>query len=183
MTQTVATEAPHALRIGAGLLDPRMLLTQLPAACGKLNPRTTMRNPVMFVVEVGAALSTVLAAVHPSAFAWLIVVWLWATAVFANLAEAVAEGRGKAQAASLRRSRQETTARLLVDGAERPTPAAALKVDDRVVCEAGDLIPSDGDVIEGIASVDESSITWGSGGSTWRPIGCGRRRARGRTSG
>ena len=113
-------------RVGAGLLDPRMLVTQLPAACAKLDPRTMMRNPVMFVVEVGAALSTVLAVVHPSTFAWLIVVWLWATVVFANLAEAVAEGRGKAQAATLRRSRQETTARLLVDGVEHPAPAAAL---------------------------------------------------------
>jgi K+-transporting ATPase ATPase B chain len=158
-TQTVAPEGPHAPRVGAGLLDPRMLLTQLPAACAKLDPRTMVKNPVMFVVEVGAVLSTGLAIAHPSAFAWLIVVWLWATVVFANLAEAVAEGRGKAQAASLRRSRQETTARLLVDGTEKPTPAAALKVDDRVVCEAGDLIPSDGDVVEGIASVDESAIT------------------------
>ncbi len=105
-----------------------MLVTQLPAACAKLDPRAMMRNPVMFVVEVGAALSTALAVVQPSAFAWLIVVWLWATVVFANLAEAVAEGRGKAQAASLRRSRQETTARLLVDGVEQPTPAAALEV-------------------------------------------------------
>ena len=93
------------------------------------------------------------------AFAWLIVVWLWATVVFANLAEAVAEGRGKAQAESLRRSRQETNARLIGDGPERLVPSADLKVDDRVVCEAGDLIPSDGDVIEGIASVDESAIT------------------------
>ncbi len=156
---TLAHPGSPQTRVGAGLLDPRMLVTQLPAACAKLDPRTMMRNPVMFVVEVGAALSTVLAVVHPSTFAWLIVVWLWATVVFANLAEAVAEGRGKAQAATLRRSRQETTARLLVDGVEHPTPAAALQVDDLVVCEAGDVIPSDGDVIEGIASVDESAIT------------------------
>ena len=85
--------------------------------------------------------------------------WLWATVVFANLAEAVAEGRGKAQAAALRRSRQETNARLIADGGERLVPSADLKVDDLVVCEAGDLIPSDGDVVEGIASVDESAIT------------------------
>src|SRR4029077_5075498 len=85
-TQTVAPEAPHgAPRVGAGLLDPRMLVTQLPAACAKLDPRTMMRNPVMFVVEVGAALSTGLAIAHPSAFGWLIVIWLWATAIFANL--------------------------------------------------------------------------------------------------
>ncbi len=162
--QMVAPETPEPTqvgvhRVGAGLLDARMLVTQLPAACAKLDPRTMMRNPVMFVVEVGAALSTVLAVVHPSTFAWLIVVWLWVTAVFANLAEAVAEGRGKAQAAALRRSRQETNARLIADGGERLVPSADLKVDDLVVCEAGDVIPSDGDVIEGIASVDESAIT------------------------
>jgi potassium-transporting ATPase ATP-binding subunit len=154
-----APESPQLHRVGGGLLDVRMLVTQLPAACAKLNPRTMMRNPVMFVVEVGAALSTLLAVVHPSTFAWLTVIWLWVTVIFANLAEAVAEGRGKAQAATLRRSRQHTNARLLVDGSERSVPATDLMVDDRVVCEAGDLIPSDGDVIEGIASVDESAIT------------------------
>ena len=159
-TQTVVPQTPGAAaQVGAGLLDPRMLLTELPEACKKLNPRNMMRNPVMFVVEVGAALSTALAITHPSAFSWLIVIWLWATVIFANLAEAVAEGRGKAQAASLRRSRQETHARVLGTDGERAVPAAELKVDDRVVCEAGDLIPSDGDVIEGIASVDESAIT------------------------
>ncbi len=158
MTDLAHPGSPNA-RVGAGLLDVRMLVTQLPAALAKLDPRLMWRSPVMFVVEVGAALTTALAIAHPSVFAWLIVAWLWATVVFANLAEAVAEGRGKAQAASLRRSRQETTARLLVDGEERPTPAAALQVGDRVVCEAGDLIPSDGDVVEGIASVDESAIT------------------------
>jgi len=143
MTDLAHPGTPNA-RVGAGLLDVRMLVTRLPAACAKLDPRMMTRNPVMFVVEVGAALSTVLAVVNPSAFAWMVVVWLWATVIFANLAEAVAEGRGKAQAASLRRSRQETTARLLVDGVERPTPAAALKVDDRVVCEVGDVIPDYG---------------------------------------
>jgi K+-transporting ATPase ATPase B chain len=158
-TRTVAPETPQLHRVGAGLLDARMLVTQLPAACAKLKPRTMMRNPVMFVVEVGAALATGLAFSDSSAFAWLTVVWLWATVVFANLAEAVAEGRGKAQAATLRRSRQETNARLLADGAERRVPAAELKVGDQVVCEAGDPIPSDGDVVEGIASVDESAIT------------------------
>jgi K+-transporting ATPase ATPase B chain len=136
-----------------------MLVTQLPAACAKLNPRTMMRTPVMFVVEVGAVLTTALAVAHSSVFAWLIVVWLWATVVFANLAEAVAEGRGKAQAASLRRTQEHTNARLLTDEAVRLVPAVELKVGDCVVCEAGDVIPSDGDVVEGIASVDESAIT------------------------
>ncbi|HLZ38031.1 MAG TPA: potassium-transporting ATPase subunit KdpB [Mycobacteriales bacterium] len=152
--------APVIRRVGGGLLDPRMLLTQLPAAVRKLDPRTMACNPVMFVVEVGAALTTVLAVRHSGVFAWLIVAWLWATAVFANLAEAVAEGRGKAQAETLRRARRDTTARRLTgDGAEERVPAADLRVGDRVVCEAGDLIPSDGDVLEGIASVDESAIT------------------------
>ena len=158
-TQTVAPQGPSTTRVGTGLLDVRMLVTQLPAACAKLDPRSLVRNPVMFVVEVGAVLTTVLAIVDPSVFAALVVVWLWATVIFANLAEAVAEGRGKAQAASLRRARQETNARLLVDEGERQVSAAELKVTDCVVCEAGDVIPSDGDVVEGIASVDESAIT------------------------
>jgi K+-transporting ATPase ATPase B chain len=159
MTIHAVAPGSPAPQVGAGLLDVGMLLTQLPAACAKLDPRVMARNPVMFVVEVGAALSTALAVWHSSTFAWLIVVWLWATVVFANLAEAVAEGRGKAQAATLRRSRQETQARLLVDGTETLVPSSDLTVGDRVVCEAGDLIPSDGDVVEGIASVDESAIT------------------------
>ena len=97
-------------------------------------------------------------------FAWLIVVWLWLTVLFANLAEAVAEGRGKAQADALRRAKTDTVARRLVDrddftGAEEPVPAPQLRQGDRVVCEAGDIIPGDGDVIDGIASVDESAIT------------------------
>ena len=156
-----AGESPRG--IGGGLLDPRMLLTELPAAVRKLAPRTMARTPVMFVVEVGAALTTVLAVVHPSLFAWLIVAWLWATAVFANLAEAVAEGRGRAQAETLRRARQETSARRLDAGngagTEERVAAADLRVGDLVVCEAGDVIPSDGDVVDGIASVDESAIT------------------------
>ena len=92
-------------------------------------------------------------------FGWLIVAWLWLTVLFANLAEAVAEGRGKAQAAALRRAKTDTVARRLVDGAEQPVPAPQLRQGDVVVCEAGDVIPGDGDVIEGIASVDESAIT------------------------
>jgi K+-transporting ATPase ATPase B chain len=118
----------------------------------------------MFLVEIGAVFTTVIAIANPSVFAWLIVVWLWLTVVFANLAEAVAEGRGKAQADALRRAKTDTVARRLVDpdklsGAEEPVPAPMLRQGDRVVVEAGDLIPGDGDVIEGIASVDESAIT------------------------
>ena len=94
-----------------------MLLTSLPDALRKLDPRVMVRNPVMFVVEVGAVFSTVFAVTDSSAFAWAVVAWLWLTVVFANLAEAVAEGRGKAQAATLRRAKTETTAHL-VDGTE-----------------------------------------------------------------
>ncbi len=120
----------------------------------------------MVVVEVGSVWTTVLAVIHPTVFAWSITVWLWLTVVFANLAEAVAEGRGKAQAATLRRSRQETTARRLtgwtpgaVGVEEAEVPATRLRLGDVVVVEAGQIVPGDGDVVEGIASVDESAIT------------------------
>jgi K+-transporting ATPase ATPase B chain len=108
--------------------------------------------------------TTVIAIATPSVFAWLIVIWLWLTSLFANLAEAVAEGRGKAQADALRRAKTDTVARRLIDranwtGGEEPVPAPELRQGDRVVCEAGDVIPGDGDVIDGIASVDESAIT------------------------
>ena len=147
-------------RVQAGLLDPKMLLTCLPDALRKLDPRVMLRNPVMFVVEVGAVLSTVLAVTDPSVFSWSVVVWLWLTVVFANLAEAVAEGRGKAQAATLRRAKTETVARRLrTDGVEESVRAPELQLGDRVVVEAGQLIPGDGDVVEGVASVDESAIT------------------------
>src|ERR1700754_4191923 len=91
-------------RIQGGLLDPKMVWKSLPDALRKLNPRTLWRNPVMFIVEIGAAWSTVLAVIDPSWFAWLMVAWLWLPAIFANLAEAVAEGRGKAQAETLRKT-------------------------------------------------------------------------------
>ena len=137
-----------------------MLLTSLPDAVRKLDPRIMVRNPVMFVVEVGAVFSTVSALTTPSAFAWWVVVWLWLTVMFANLAEAVAEGRGKAQAATLRRAKTDTTAHRLLD-AERTEDVSAtqLRLGDRVVITAGEVIPGDGDVVDGIASVDESAIT------------------------
>jgi K+-transporting ATPase ATPase B chain len=148
------------MRVQAGLLDPKMLLTSLPDALRKLDPRVMARNPVMFVVEVGAVLSTVLAVTDSSVFSWSVVAWLWLTVLFANLAEAVAEGRGKAQAATLRRAKTETIARRLrADGTEESVPAPQLQLGDRVVVEAGQLIPGDGDVVEGVASVDESAIT------------------------
>ncbi|AGZ41049.1 potassium-transporting ATPase subunit KdpB [Actinoplanes friuliensis] len=147
-------------RVGGGLLDPAQLWRSLPAAVAKLDPRTLWHNPVMLIVEAGAVFTTVLAVTDPSVLAWLVTVWLWLTVVFANLAEAVAEGRGKAQAAALRRSKQDMVARRLgKGGAEERVPAPELKLGDTVVVEAGETIPGDGDVIEGIASVDESAIT------------------------
>ncbi|MGH3821251.1 MAG: potassium-transporting ATPase subunit KdpB [Pseudonocardiaceae bacterium] len=153
-------------RVSGGLLDPRQLLRSTPDALRKLDPRSQFRNPVMFVVEVGSVLTTLAAIRSPSVFAWVIVVWLWLTVVFANLAEAVAEGRGKAQAETLRRTKRETTARRLVDWhpgepgrAVEEVPGTALRLGDHVVVEAGQIIPGDGDVVEGIASVDESAIT------------------------
>jgi K+-transporting ATPase ATPase B chain len=165
---TVPTPTPKPRRVGGGLLDPKQLWKSTPDALGKLNPATLWRNPVMFIVEIGSVFTTVLAIAQPSAFAWAITVWLWLTVIFANLAEAVAEGRGKAQAETLRRAKQDTTARRLsgwVEGAspdtyqEQEVPAAELKLGDIVVVEAGQTIPGDGDVVEGIASVDESAIT------------------------
>ncbi len=152
-------------RVQGGLLDPKILWKSLPDALRKLNPRTLWRNPVMFIVEIGAAWSTVLAITDPSWFASLIVAWLWLTVIFANLAEAVAEGRGKAQAETLRRTKTATMARRLLGwapgalGVEEAVAAALLQQGDIVVVEAGQTIPGDGDVVEGIASVDESAIT------------------------
>ncbi|MFD6610091.1 potassium-transporting ATPase subunit KdpB [Micromonospora chalcea] len=155
-------------RVGGGLLDPRQLLRSLPDALRKLDPRTLWRNPVMLIVEIGALFTTVLAVTDPSVFAVAITVWLWLTVIFANLAEAVAEGRGKAQADTLRRAKQDTIATRLVGwtpGAaanayrDEAVPAPQLRQGDVVLVEAGQVIPGDGDVVEGIASVDESAIT------------------------
>src|SRR6476660_8873273 len=175
MTKSTTLAAPSAQlappepnrpprRVQGGLLDPSLLWQAMPDALRKLDPRTLWKNPVMFIVEIGAVFTTVLAVAEPSVFAWLIVVWLWLTVLFANLAEAVAEGRGKAQADALRRAKTDTVARRLVDkdnftGPEEAVPAPQLVQGDVVVCEAGDIIPGDGDVIDGVASVDESAIT------------------------
>ncbi|MEU4571329.1 MULTISPECIES: potassium-transporting ATPase subunit KdpB [Nonomuraea] len=137
-------------------------LASLPDALKKLNPATLWRNPVMLIVEIGAAFTTVLAVLDPSVFAWAIVAWLWLTVIFANLAEAVAEGRGKAQAATLRKARTDTRARRLTSrgsGEWTEVGAPELRQGDLVVVEAGEIIPGDGDVVEGVASVDESAIT------------------------
>jgi K+-transporting ATPase ATPase B chain len=154
---TAVLEKPAAQApVKPGLLEPHQLGRSLPGAMAKLDPRTLWRNPVMFIVEVGAVFTTVLSIASPSVLAWIITVWLWLTVVFANLAEAVAEGRGKAQAAALRAARQDTVAHLK-DG--RTIDAPDLQPGDIVVVEAGEIIPGDGDVVEGIASVDESAIT------------------------
>jgi len=153
-------------RVGGGLLDPKTIWHSLPDALKKLDPRVQVKNPVMFVVEVGAVLTLYTAITKPSVFNWTIVVWLWLTVVFANMAEAVAEGRGKAQAETLRKTKRETVARRLVGwqpGAkevrEEPVPGTQLTLGDHVLVEAGEIIPGDGDVVEGVASVDESAIT------------------------
>jgi K+-transporting ATPase ATPase B chain len=151
------------------LFDPTIIRPAIVDSFKKLHPRLLARNPVMFVVAVGSLLTTGLlirdiarpASEHaPLWFSTAVTVWLWFTVLFANFAEAVAEGRGKAQAATLRKMRQEAMARRLLDGnREETVPASQLRKDDRVVVEAGAMIPGDGEVIEGIASVDESAIT------------------------
>ncbi|MFD5308393.1 potassium-transporting ATPase subunit KdpB [Streptomyces ardesiacus] len=147
-------------RVGAGLFAPRQLAGSLPEAFRKLDPRLMVKSPVMFVVLVGSVLTTAFSCTNPGdGFGWAISAWLWLTVLFANLAEAVAEGRGKAQADTLRRARTGTVARRLVDGREERVPGTGLTVGDLVVCEAGDVVPGDGDVVEGVASVDESAIT------------------------
>ncbi|MBN8998489.1 MAG: potassium-transporting ATPase subunit KdpB [Rhizobiales bacterium] len=148
----------------AGLIDPEILLPALASAFAKLDPRTLVRNPVIFVTEVVAALVTVffvrdLFAGSGAGFSGQIEAWLWFTVLFATFAEAMAERRGKAQADSLRRARSELTARRMGrDGAET-VPATLLAVGDVVIVEAGELIPADGEVIEGVASVNESAVT------------------------
>lgn len=172
MTATIASAerarpgtSAGAQRVQGGLLDPRMLWRSTPEALRKLDPRTLWRNPVMFIVEIGAAWCTVLAVANETWFAWLIVAWLWLTVLSANLAEAVAEGRGKAQAETLRRAKTQTVARRIrnwqpgVFAAGEEVAATQLQQGDVVVVEAGQVIPGDGDVVEGIASVDESAIT------------------------
>ena len=151
----------------AAMLDPAILAPAIGDTFRKLDPRVMWRNPVMFVVEVVATLTTVLFIRDLATgggnlgFTFQIVLWLWVTVLFANFAEAVAEGRGKAQAATLRKARTETTAKLMREGSKKwsEVPAASLKVGDLILVEINDLIPSDGEVIEGIASVDESAIT------------------------
>ncbi|MGH6762118.1 MAG: potassium-transporting ATPase subunit KdpB [Phyllobacterium sp.] len=152
----------------ASIMDARILVPAIGDAFRKLSPKSLAKNPVMFVVAVVSLLTTILLIkdlVTRGAnlgFSFQIVIWLWFTVLFANFAEAVAEGRGKAQAESLRRTRTETQAKLLANGDRtnyKMVPGNSLKVGDIVIVEAGDIIPSDGEVIEGVASVNEAAIT------------------------
>lgn len=162
----------HSKRTTPRALTGAQLRAALPGALRKLDPRVLYTSPVMFVVEVGAFVTTVLAIVEPGVFAWWIAVWLWATVFFATLAESVAESRGKAQASTLRATQKQTTARKVsapqdtLESGSRldllPTvevPSSTLQVGDVVVVAAGETLPGDGDVIEGVASVDESAVT------------------------
>src|SRR5450432_2273979 len=129
----------------------------------KLDPRNMMGNPVMFVVEIGSVITTALLLIHPREafrFNLQITLWLWFTVLFANFAEAMAEGRGKAQADTLRKARSETVAqRIRQDGTLEEISGSKLRVNDRVKVIAGEFVPGDGEVVEGVASVDESAIT------------------------
>jgi K+-transporting ATPase ATPase B chain len=143
----------------SSLLDPALLGRAALDSFAKLDPRVQVRNPVMFVVLLGAAAVTAVCARTPSAFNIQIAAWLWFTVLFANFAEAMAEGRGKAQAAALRKMRVSLQARRLRTGRADVVPATALQRGDEVECRAGDVIPADGEIIEGVASVDEAAIT------------------------
>ncbi|MDD9370085.1 MAG: potassium-transporting ATPase subunit KdpB, partial [Acidimicrobiales bacterium] len=151
------------------LFDPSIMRAAIGDSFRKLDPRLMVRNPVMFVVWVGSIVTTILfirdlagggTSGDENLFAGLVAAWLWFTVLFANFAEAVAEGRGKAQADTLRKARSDTVAnRRMADGSLEPVSSSNLTVDDVVVVTAGEMIPSDGEIIDGIASVDESAIT------------------------
>jgi K+-transporting ATPase ATPase B chain len=162
------SSGPRKRMTVTALADRDIIVPAIGTAFAKLDPRTLIKNPVMFVVEVVAALTTVLfigdlmAGSAKLGFTFQIILWLWFTVLFANFAEAVAEGRGKAQADALRQTRSETQAKLLRGSdrtAHKLVPGTSLKVGDVVLAETGDIIPGDGEVIEGIASVNEAAIT------------------------
>ncbi len=161
----VISVLPSRRRRSRPLFDPPIVRRAISDSFVKLNPRTMAKNPVMFVVEVGAALTTIATlrdlfrGGEPLSFGFQITLWLWFTVLFANFAEAMAEGRGKAQADTLRKTRTETYAKLCSATGVQTIPATQLRAGDLVVCEPNDIIPGDGEVIEGIASVDESAIT------------------------
>jgi len=159
---TAVRQKPKSIAIWNSSIVRRAIVD----AFAKLSPRKMMGNPVMFVVEVGSVVTTILlirdivAGHHGYSFNLQITLWLWFTVLFANFAEAMAEGRGKAQADTLRKARSETMAnRLLGDGAVESVPGSKLRIDDHVVVKAGEFIPGDGEIVDGVASVDESAIT------------------------
>ncbi|MFD0502447.1 potassium-transporting ATPase subunit KdpB [Streptomyces chiangmaiensis] len=153
-------DGPRGVVNRRSLFDRQILRQAAVDSVRKLDPRVQIKNPVMFVVLIGTVVTLIESIAHPSVFTWLVTVWLALTVLFANFAEAMAEGRGKAQADTLRRTRTETDARrLAADGTEERVAAGDLSTGDVVVCEAGDVIPSDGEITEGAASVDESAIT------------------------
>src|SRR6516162_3990091 len=143
--------------------DPGILVPAIGDAVQKLNPSLMMKNPVMFVTMIGALVTT--AAIffrgkdEPAGFVIQISLWLWFTVLFANFAEAVAEGRGKAQAKALRKSKKQATAHLQRDGKVQDVPAETLRKGDTVLVSAGEMIPADGEIVQGAATVDESAIT------------------------
>src|SRR5215475_3957749 len=167
----MSMETPRMIRKSmpvSALFDPKIVVPAIGSAFVKLDPRTLIKNPVMFVLEIVTVLTTVIlvrdlvTGGQSLLFEVQIVVWLWFTVLFANFAEAVAEGRGKAQADALRQQRTQMQAKLLSASTGRnfkSIPSTELKVGDVVLVEAGDMIPSDGEVIEGIASVNEAAIT------------------------
>jgi K+-transporting ATPase ATPase B chain len=169
ITSEAAAGAVRPKNAPRSLFDPAIIRRASVDAFRKLDPRLVAKNPVMFVVEVGSVITTLywfkaLATHHEALFVGQVSLWLWFTVLFANFAEAMAEGRGKAQADTLRKAKSETMARKLTDGKitstkEEMVPGTALRKGDLVVCEAGDVIPGDGEVVDGIASVDESAIT------------------------
>ena len=169
--QPVPIQRPPTVRqrppAKASIFEPALVRTASIDALRKLDPRTMARNPVMFIVEIGSVLTTILfvrdlgsSTAQENAFAGLVAAWLWFTVLFANFAEAMAEGRGKAQADTLRKTRADTTARVRrSDGTIEERASSALQVGDLCVVTAGEIIPGDGDIVEGIATVDESAIT------------------------
>jgi K+-transporting ATPase ATPase B chain len=163
-TQVLEPRQPERPRRGS-LFDRAIIGPAAIDSVRKLDPRVQVKNPVMFVVLIGTVVTLIESIAHPSVFDWSVTAWLALTVLFANFAEAVAEGRGKAQAETLRRMRSDTEARRLTGGGTQfagtveRVAAAELAKGDLVVAEAGDLIPSDGEIVEGVASVDESAIT------------------------
>jgi K+-transporting ATPase ATPase B chain len=173
-TKPAVPDAASAARVvqNRHLFDRHILAAAAVGSIKKFDPRVQVRNPVMFVVLIGTIVTAIESIAHPDIFDWSVTVWLGLTVAFANFAEALAEGRGKAQADTLRKMRTETQARRLgADGTDERVAAAELVKGDLVVCEAGDVIPSDGEIIEGAASVDESTITGESAPVIWESGG------------